>query len=240
MLITWQEYQPQRVSLPVPKIEWLNGFQWFGSNSILFEAKFNQADRRILDYEPEIYLCFAKTKDWHRQHTNRRAKRIAHTPQTNSSWTIISLKADVNPRLRATPSWRNFQMNTEWVIDPSEPSMRTQFLVSPFQFLWLPSQWSAWVWSFPISIKDWNRNWTWTEFPPTLQTESQYRADQWISRQKKTLVIYFQLVIRNPKWWYPIHSDYSQPIILTADNNVTYWSWVEYTNRQVSYNYNTR
>jgi len=229
------------IVVPTPQISIL---AWHGStwaNTIQFIAKYNESDRWILDYEPEIYLYFKKKKrgtnsGW--RHNIRYRHKLAHSPQS-LWWPSISLKADVNPRLNASTNSR--KVTTERLVDGTQTDMTTQFTVSPFQFLGSIAWWDAWVWVFPISKKDWNKMWTWTAFPATLSTKTRSSQDNAKWRPQTHLVAYFKTVIRNPKWGHPIESAESYPIIIYPDVHINQnWTSDQYAHRWVNINYNTR
>lgn len=219
MLITWTEYKPEKTVVPVPKINVLQWHWGFGADTIRLEATYNQADRWILDYEPEIYLYLKKTRDWGRNHIyeTRATQRIAHTPLTDSSWVPISIKKPINPRLNAYTNRPN-EMVTERQVDWTKPNMRTVFKLRPFQFIWSVSAWTNWVWAFPVPVSDWNKA-SWTERPSTLSSRTMWRQASWAWKQNKVLVAYFKTVIKNPNWWFPIESDITPAYIIYPDTS---------------------
>lgn len=218
--------------VPTPQIRYLKNdtsVDW-----IRFEAYFNQADRWILDYEPEIYLYFLKWWGWYKNHTNRSTrKRIAHMAQTDEFWIPSSLKLTINPRLRWL-SWRNWTHNTEWLVDWSKPDMATKFVIQPFQFLWRINNASTWIWSFPINPAIWNTSGTWTEFPPTLSKRWMWDQDS-SPNEDITIACCFKLVIKNPTnpEWFPIESDISE--IFKIRPNIKR-NESDYSNRRIKVN----
>jgi len=212
--------------IPTPQIRYLkndNNVNW-----ISFEAYFNEADRWILDYEPEIYLYFLKWGGWYKNHTNRSTrKRFAHMAQTDALWEPISLKSIINPRLRWASS-RVWLHNTEWTVDSIKPDMATTIVVQPFQFLWRINNGSVWIWTFPINPAIWNTSWTGSEYPPTLARRCSWDQDT-SPNEEKTITFCFKLVIKNPTnpEWFPIESDISEIFKIRPNikrNESDYWN----------------
>lgn len=229
------------ITVPTPQISILSWFWSTWSNSISFVAKYNESDRWILDYEPEIYLYFKKKRrgtnsGW--RHNIRYRHKLAHSPQS-LWWSSTSLKKDVNPRLNASTNSR--VVTTEWLVDWTQTDMTTIFTLSPFQFLGSIAYGDAWTWTFPMLKSDWNKNWNGTLFPSTFTTKSISKQDSWQWRPVTHMTAYFKTVIRNPKWGHPIESAESYPIIIYPDVHINQtWSADQYAHWWVNINYNTR
>lgn len=230
------------IVVPTPQISILS---WFGTNwanEIQLVAKYNESDRWILDYEPEIYLYFKKKRRWSNagwKHNIRYRHKLCHMPQSDWSFSTQSLKKDVNPRLNAVPD--NRAVDTEWQVNPTQTEMTTIFTLKPFQFLWSIPYWDAWIGTFPIQKADWNKIWTWTTFPATFTTKKMTSQNDWLWRPITHMTAYFKTVIRNPKWGHPIESTESYPIIIYPDVHFNFtWDITEYAHWWVNINYNTR
>lgn len=239
VIIPWWLYTdvlPSSPKIPTPKIRFLWGS---GTEDLLFEAYFNYSDRRILDFEPEIYLNFAKKNWWSKNHFYRqRRKRIAHMANTDNAWNPNSRKLAINPRLRWT-SWRINRHETEFLVSGLQSDMATSFFVKPFQFLGTPSTNTNWAGTFaiPIPIWDWNRQDNWTNFPPTLSRKSvNYQNSH--PNKERTMVAYFRLEIRNPAnvTGYPISSDISEAFVFNPWFQTTFPPNTHYDKRTVRMN----
>ncbi len=228
------------VVVPTPQISIAGsiGIRW--NNVISFVAKYNESDRWILDYEPEIYVYVKKKRRGSNasgKHNIRYKHKLCHSPQRDTNVWSLSLKKDVNPRLNANPD-RN--LTTEWLIDWTQTEMTTQFTVSPFQFLGSVPYGDTWTGSFPMMKADWNSLWSGTVFPATMATKSLYKQNDWQWRPLTHMTLYFKTVIRNPNWWHPIESTESYPIVIYPDVNINTWDLSEYTHWWVNINYSTR
>ncbi len=230
------------ITVPTPQISILSGHGSFGQDRIWIVAKYNESDRWILDYEPEIYLYFKKKKrgsNTNGKHNIRYRHKLAHCPKSDGSFSTQSLKKDVNPRLNAIPD--NRVVDTEWLVDGTQTDMTTQFTIKPFQFLGSIPYGDAWTWTFPMAKSDWNKNGTWTCFPSTLTTKNLSSQDTWKWRPVTHMTAYFKTVIRNPNWGHPIESEESYPIIIYPDVHVNLtWDPNQYAHWGVNINYNTR
>lgn len=213
--------------VPTPKITYVWGtpLQW----TFDIEVSYNNADRWILNYEPEIYLYMSKTSGWRKNHSVRnKRRRIAHMAKTDSLWQIISKKTIINPRLHASTSRVN-QHDTEWdVVNSSD--MKTPITISPFQFLWRVGWGTNGIGSFPILESNWNVSWTWSEYPATLSRRSSWDQND-RPNSDKIIVMYFKTVIRNPldPRWFPIESDLSEALVIKPVNADTTRPWEYHT-----------
>ena len=229
-------------TVPTPMIRYLKN--WYRNSkpptadgSILFQAYFTEADRWVLDYEPEIYLYFVKVWGWYKNHANKRIrKRIAHMAKTDINGLPISAKLSINPRLKGKSDRSNIHETERW-LNWWPKDMKTTFRVKPFQFLWriYAAINSNGTWSFPIAKLNWNKSWTGTEFPPTFAKTSIWDQNNAPNKERK-MIACFKLVIRNPldPLGYPIESDISNFFIIEprGDNNLQTLYW----NRQVKVN----
>lgn len=232
--------------VPVPQVN----IERFSTNPFInFNVTYNEADRWILGYEPEIYLYIKKKRSGGRNHgqvnpwTKHQLNRFAHTPNWDGS-SITSLKKDVNKRLNAKPLGRP-KATTEWQVVGTTPDMFTQIQWTPWELLgsvatnwngsWLNSA-GTFTW-FPIGIDRWNSTGSWTEYPATFTSMPLSKQHRWLYRQVQSIVFWFKTVIRNPNWGHPIESDISEIMVLHPSSNNSSWQFDRW---QVSYNYSTR